>query len=362
MGEQVETLPTVNPPAFYTPLLWPFLYVYEGVRLPEKIKVPNLISKSHLDLFDTVFSFVASIRSFLMAYAVVYWLHDESNPYPAWGRGASLSLDWILPMLVRNVLSCWAICGFWDWFLYLSPWQKKLHKFKMNPVYPSMRQLRHDALHSTIASVCGTGVEVLLCHGWANGYFMIRHTKMSESPMLYAAMAVLITHLRIPHFYAIHRMMHPWRIQGVPDVGKFLYRHVHSLHHKSYNPTAFSGTSMHVVEATLYYSAGLMPVLMGGLHPVVALAWIIDCAVGAWLGHDGFQWPGSGDYFHNLHHKHFDCNYGAQHVPIDLLFGTYAGCKEDIGKIWRGNSESKKVGEEGNETGTHNASKTNHVE
>ena len=46
---------------------------------------------------------------------------------------------------------------------------------------------------------------------------------------------------------------------------------------------------MHVVEATLYYSAGIVPVLMGGLHPVVALAWIIDCAVGAWLGHDGFQ-------------------------------------------------------------------------
>ena len=46
---------------------------------------------------------------------------------------------------------------------------------------------------------------------------------------------------------------------------------------------------MHVVEATLYYSAGLVPVLMGGLHPVVALAWIIDCGVGAWLGHDGFQ-------------------------------------------------------------------------
>ena len=79
------------------------------------------------------------------------------------------------------------------------------------------------------------------------------------------------------------------QIDGVPDVGKFLYRKVHSLHHKSYNPTAFSGTSMHVVEATLYYSAGMVPVLVAGLHPVVALAWIIDCAVGAWLGHDGFQ-------------------------------------------------------------------------
>ena len=57
----------------------------------------------------------------------------------------------------------------------------------------------------------------------------------------------------------------------------------------------------------------------------IPLACIIDCAVGAWLGHDGFQWPGSGDYFHQLHHMHFDCNYGAMHVPIDKWLGTFAG-------------------------------------
>jgi hypothetical protein len=28
---------------------------------------------------------------------------------------------------------------------------------------------------------------------------------------------------------------------------------------------------------------------MFGLHPIHALAVIIDCAMGAWLGHDGFQ-------------------------------------------------------------------------
>ena len=28
--------------------------------------------------------------------------------------------------------------------------------------------------------------------------------------------------------------------------------------------------------------------------------------------------------------KHFDCNYGAMHVPLDWLFGTYAGCKEEV--------------------------------
>ena len=28
--------------------------------------------------------------------------------------------------------------------------------------------------------------------------------------------------------------------------------------------------------------------------------------------------------------QHFDCNYGAMHVPLDWLFGTYAGCKEEV--------------------------------
>ena len=54
------------------------------------------------------------------------------------------------------------------------------------------------------------------------------------------------------------------------DVGKFLYRHVHALHHKSYNPTAFSGTNMHPVESTLYYTAAFIPCLWGG-HPILGL-------------------------------------------------------------------------------------------
>ena len=35
-----------------------------------------------------------------------------------------------------------------------------------------------------------------------------------------------------------------------------------------------------------------------------------------------------------LHHKHFDCNYGAMHVPLDYLFGTYAGSKQEVGLGW----------------------------
>eukprot|EP00300_Choanocystis_sp_HF-7_P013008 c18119_g1_i3.p3 GENE.c18119_g1_i3~~c18119_g1_i3.p3 ORF type:complete len:100 (-),score=20.06 c18119_g1_i3:67-366(-) len=99
---------------------------------------------------------------------------------------------------------------------------------------------------------------------------------------------------------------------------------------------------MHPIEGFLYYTAALMPVALFSCHPSVALAYLVDCGVGAWLGHDGFQWPGSGDYFHQLHHSNFDCNYGAQHVPLDKWFGTFAACKEDVKKIWAGTEPSKK--------------------
>jgi len=143
---------------------------------------------------------------------------------------------------------------------------------------------------------------------------------------------LMVVPWRVPHFHIIHRLMHPWRWNGIPDIGKFLYRKVHALHHKSYNPTAFSGTNMHPIEATLYYTAAFVPILWGNCHPIFALTAIVDCAVGAWLGHDGFQWPGAGDYYHLLHHKYFDCNYS--NAPIDWIFGTFAGDKNEVRKIW----------------------------
>ena len=87
MEKEDENVPLSSKPSFYTPLFWPFAYVFEGIRLPDKLRVPKPISLSHLGVFDTILSFSASLRSFLMAYAVVYWLHDENNPYPAWGQG-----------------------------------------------------------------------------------------------------------------------------------------------------------------------------------------------------------------------------------------------------------------------------------
>jgi len=336
---------------WYMPLTWPIGHVSNALAIASKdeLTAPPLKATPTLDLTGHMTSMVGATRSALLAYICIFYIHggEDGFGYPAFGSAATWSVEWMWPLLFRNIAATWLICGFWDWFLYFSPISPKLQAFKMNPQQPSFSQIKHDAMVTTLASVCGTGIEVVLCHLWASGTVPMQRL-LSDTHLINLLWCLTITHWRIPHFYLIHRGMHPWKISGVPDVGRFLYRQFHSLHHKSYNPTAFSGTNMHPVEATLYYSAALIPVAFT-IHPLIPLACIIDCGVGAWLGHDGFQWPGSGDYFHQLHHANFDCNYGAMHVPMDYWFGTYAGNKADVKKIWG----KKKAGADANETPIH---------
>lgn len=229
-----------------------------------------------------------------------------------------------------------------------------------------------------VATLCGSVIEIIICHEYAIGYVdagpstpgqKVFYNSFCHVTWITCVQGALAKHLREPHFWLTHRIMHPWRIRGLStryDPGHYLYKYVHSLHHKSHNPTAFSGTNMHVIEALLYYSAAFVPPILFKscgycCHPAIPLATLIDCGMAAWLGHDGFQWPvGSGDYYHLLHHQHFDCNYGTPNVPLDKWFGTYAGCKSDMKKIW--GSSGKPFRDDGNEAISHPQSTSNHVE
>jgi len=318
---------------FYLPVLWPLAHITKTISAPRDEPPQQNTALPIMDLIGNLTAMVAAARNFGLACLCVFVIPSlHGLEYPAFGEARYLEWKWMWPILLRNIVATWLICGFWDWFLYFSPMKDKLHKYKMNHKYPSLSQFKHDAFYTTLTSCWAALIEIVLCYGWATGTFTWQRD-LSETPIRNILLALLITHWRIPHFHLMHRAMHPWRTKTIPDVGAWLYRKVHSLHHKSYNPTAFSGTSMHPVEGTLYYTAALIPVFFN-LHPVFAIAVITDCALGAWLGHDGFQWPGSGDYFHLLHHQYFDCNYGAMHVPLDWLFGTFIARKEDLRKVW----------------------------
>jgi len=59
---------------------------------------------------------------------------------------------------------------------------------------------------------------------------------------------------------------------------------------------------------------------------------MVDLTLRAYLGHDGYDFPGasgSGGFAHYIHHVKFNCNYGGANAPLDWFFGSFDnGAKE----------------------------------
>lgn len=92
----------------------------------EKPAPPKAVSWMLFNPYDIVIALSAGLRSFGLAYATIYFLHDSEKPYPAFGGASELKFDWMWPIVLRNTIATLVICGFWDWFLYFSPMQVKL--------------------------------------------------------------------------------------------------------------------------------------------------------------------------------------------------------------------------------------------
>jgi sterol desaturase/sphingolipid hydroxylase (fatty acid hydroxylase superfamily) len=103
---------------------------------------------------------------------------------------------------------------------------------------------------------------------------------------------------------------------------------VHYLHHKNVNPNPWSGMAMHPVEIVLYFSVVLIHWIIP-THPFIFLFDLQHAALAPASVHHGFEGPilkkklPTGSYFHYLHHRYFECNYGAPVLPFDKWFGTF---------------------------------------
>ena len=174
---------------------------------------------------------------------------------------------------------------------------------------------------------------------WANTWG--NWLTFAEAPIYLAVVALLVSFLHQAHFYAIHRLIHvPW-----------LYKHVHSIHHKSVNPSPWSSLAMHPFEHVLYFASVFYHVLLPS-HPLIALYQLHKAGFGAIPGHIGFEKLEVGDdkvvdahaYGHYLHHKYFEVNYGDGLVPFDKLFGTYHDGSEEADVAMRERLKSLRTG------------------
>jgi len=229
------------------------------------------------------------------------------------------NLDWIILLLIQNLVIVYIFYGSWHWLLYDSPFSINIKDRKFNPEYPSQQKWNHDRFYTLVGTIIATGFEVLMVHLWSKG-IVPYYDNFWQWPLWSLAWTIFVPYWRDFHFYWTHRAMHPWKTN--PDIGAWLYRSAHSLHHQSYNTGPWSGLSMHPLEHVLYFSCTLVPLFVIQ-HPFHFLFNMWHALLSPLPGHDGFDQPGGGSHYHYLHHAHFECNYGTPMVPLDKLFGTY---------------------------------------
>ncbi|MDE2445038.1 MAG: sterol desaturase family protein, partial [Alphaproteobacteria bacterium] len=257
-----------------------------------------------------------------IASALLWWNYvlPDVETMKAFGWG------WVIRLFVINTAALFAFYGVYELRLYINRTQGP--RFKYNGKWPSENKsdvfwFKSQNIDSCLriffhAMPIWTAIEVAILYAYANGY--VPWISFADHPWYLVCVALLMPILHETHFYVIHRLIHT----------RFLYKHVHSVHHNSVNPSPFSSLSMHPVELVLYLGMALWHLIIPS-NPILALYQLHRAGFGAIPGHIGFDKIEMGDkggmdthaYIHYLHHKYFEVNYGDGLVPFDKWFGTF---------------------------------------
>ena len=239
---------------------------------------------------------------------------------------ATLTLCWFAVVLARNLVLAVLVYGGWHlWFYVL---RKQGMAFKYSRQWPKEQaagfrfgnQTYDNMFHTLVSGVpIWTAYEVVTWWLYAN--HVIPYVNWGEHPVYCVVMMCLIPIMREVHFYLIHRLIH-WGP---------LYKWVHYLHHNNVDVGPITGLSMHPVEHLFYWSGVIIHWIIPS-HPIHALFHMQQASFSPAQGHAGFETVvlhdgvkvKTGDYFHYLHHKYFECNYGGDGpVNVDRWFGTF---------------------------------------
>lgn len=250
------------------------------------------------------------------------------STWPVEAAAEGFRFHWVAEVVLRNFFVEALFFGGWHWFLYDRP-SSVLPTLKFNgknQYADGGENLSREKFYTTLGFCMSSLYEVVVLRLWASGSPLLRpyYAEFWRFPAYSIFHILVVAYWRDFHFYFAHRVMHPWRFEvfGLFDPGAVLYRHVHSLHHKSHNPGPWSGLSMHPVEHLVYYTCTLLCVFFS-LHPVHFLFNKFHADLSPIAGHDGHDQPAGGSKFHFIHHSKFEYNYGTPMVPLDVWFGTY---------------------------------------
>ena len=262
---------------------------------------------------------------------LTWWLLQPGAGIWAGQAGPLASLTelrpgWILLMYARNVALLLLIAGGWHLRLYYRRAQGS--RFKYTSRWPATNskaflfgnQVWDNMFWSlTSGAMVWTLYEALMMWAYARGW--LPWIGFASNPVWFVALFLLLPIWNDIHFYFVHRLTH-W---------KPFYRAAHYLHHRNINVGPWSGMAMHPIEHLLYLSRWLIFLVLPA-HPIHMLYVMQRTGLGPATGHTGFDQvvvhtPSDtrmsiDSFYHYLHHRYFECNYGNNLLPLDRWLGT----------------------------------------
>ena len=276
-------------------------------------------------VFSNWLSISERILMLVIAVGVYYFA------YPTLEIAQSFALGWVVQIWAINMGLMLCIAGGLHWYFYMRKGQGMRLKFdhrdqtRDNRAFLFSDQVKDNMFWSMTSGVAQlTAFQVFIMWAMANGYAPV--ITFAANPIWFCMGIIVLPIWSAFHFYWVHRLLH------IP----YLYTRVHSLHHRNINIGPWSGFSMHPVEHLLYVSSMCIHWIIPS-SPIHIAYHVMYLAPGAAMTHTGYEallikdkrQLELGTFYHTLHHRYYECNYGNQEMPWDRWFGTFHNGTEE---------------------------------
>ena len=202
--------------------------------------------------------------------------------------------------------------------------KEKNIKYKILTIPHRWRDMRREIMYSISSLLIFTFLFFFLKWLIDNDYTMVYYDKEVYGIAYYCLSILLVVIIHDIYFYWTHRLLHT----------RWLMRHVHSVHHRSSDPTIWAAFSFHPLEAVINFGVFYVLVFTIPLHISVFFLFFFINTSNNLLGHCGFEifpkkftrhWVGkwfTTSTHHHMHHKFGKGNYALYFTCLDYLFST----------------------------------------
>ena len=195
---------------------------------------------------------------------------------------------------------------------------------KIQVKFPHLNDYQREISYSIITMVIFSMVGVLVIASPLHQFNLVYDEVALYGWGYWGLSILLMIFLHDTYFYWMHRLMHQPK----------LFKYFHLVHHKSTNPSPWAAYAFHPLEAVIEASIIFLIVFMIPHHRTALLTFLTFMIIYNVYGHLGYElypkrfnkhfigrWVNT-SVNHNLHHKHFEGNYGLYFLIWDRLLGT----------------------------------------